>query len=472
MEQIPDEEVTRRVGAENPWWGQPATAGTRFTAKRPRAFLPGFLSLVRERSVRRAVILLGPRRVGKTVLIHHAIQALLDGGAPPREVGYVSVDLPLYHGFSLERLVGLVERAAGGPVAWLFLDEIQYLEKWEVHLKRLVDDRPDLKLVVSGSAAAALRVKSRESGAGRFTDFLLPPLTFAEYVELTGEAEPPRPQEPGGTAAAPDLGELNAAFVNYVNFGGYPEAALSAAVRADPARFIKSDIVDKVLLRDLPQLYGIGDIPELNQLFTRLAWNTGQELSLDGLASGSGVAKNTIRKYLEYLEAAFLIRVMQRVDRDARRFQRAVSYKVYLTNPSLRSALFSPLGADDSAMGCLAETAVLAQWFHEPAPLYYARWGRSGEDGEVDLVRLNANGRPAWATEVKWSDRWVDAPEGLKGLIRFAAEHRLGRVTATTRTRSAERAAGGVTIEMVPTSVYAWRVGNDILARTLRAVTP
>lgn len=62
----------------------------------------------------------------------------------------------------------------------MFFDEIQYLKSWEVHLKALVDRYPNLKFVASGSAAAALRLKSNESGAGRFTEFLLPPLTVRQ----------------------------------------------------------------------------------------------------------------------------------------------------------------------------------------------------------------------------------------------------------------------------------------------------
>lgn len=452
---IPADEVRRRLQAESPWWLPPHTVGAQFRELRPRAYLPSFLALVRERSVRRAIVLLGPRRVGKTVLIHHAIRALLEEGIPPQRLAYLSVDLPLYDGLSLEHLLELAEEASGDTLEWVFFDEIQYLSEWEVHLKRLVDDRPDLKIVVSGSAAAALRIKSLESGAGRFTDFLLPPLTFAEYLDLTGAAPPPERVGDLRELMVGNIERFNEVFVEYANFGGYPEAALSAEVRADPTRYIKGDIVDKVLLRDLPQLYGIGDIQELNRLFTMLAWNTSRELSLDGVAKGSGVAKNTLKKYLEYLEAAFLIRVMHRVDRSGKHFQRAVTFKVYLTNPSLRAALFAPIAADDDAMGPLAETAVVAQWFHTPTPIHYARW----KEAEVDLVRMDPNGKPVWATEIKWSDRYVDAPEQLAGLIRFAREHGLAEVTATTRTRCVERAVGGVTIRMVPTSLYAWEVG-------------
>src|SRR5262249_46852261 len=152
------------------------------------------------------------------------------------------------------------------------------------------------------------------------------------------------------------LNDLNSAFVHYLNFGGYPEVIFSEAIQADPARFIKSDIVDKVLLRDLPSLYGIQDIQELNYLFTTLAFNTANEVSLEELSKNSGVAKNTIKRYIEYLEAAFLIKIVHRIDRDCSRFQRANFFKVYLTNPSVRSALFSPLSQDDESIGNLAET--------------------------------------------------------------------------------------------------------------------
>src|SRR5690606_21803868 len=148
---------------------------------------------------------------------------------------------------------------------------------------------------------------------------------------------------------------LNREFVNYLNYGGYPEAVFSELIRSDSSRYIKSDIVDKVLLRDLPSLYGISDIQELNRLFTTIAYNTGNEITLEALAQSSGVAKNTLKRYLEYLEAAFLIKRVYRIDQNARRFERITSFKAYLTNPSMRAALFGYLGPDSEAMGNLAE---------------------------------------------------------------------------------------------------------------------
>jgi len=430
---------------------------------RRRSYFNLLYPLIKTSEVRRAVLLMGPRRVGKTVLIHHVIQQLLDDGVDPRHICYISVDHPIFNNLGLLDLVSRYEASAGislsDPGLFVFFDEVQYIKDWEVHLKALVDDYPDVRFVASGSAAAALKLKSNESGAGRFTDFLLPPLTFFEYLSLLGKTGLVGKEDETGFFAATDIHLLNESFVHYLNFGGYPEVIFSEEIQADPARFIKGDIIDKVLLRDLPGLYGIQDIQELNYLFTTLAYNTANEVSLEQLSQSSGVAKNTIKRYIEYLEAAFLIKIVHRVDRSAKRFLRANFFKVYLTNPSMRAALFAPIDADDEAMGDLAETGIFSQWFHsELVGLHYARW----KDGEIDLVNVPANLAPSWAVEVKWSDHPYHRPERLKSVIAFCHQNQLQDVTITTRTESGVRTVSGIAMTFVPSSIYCYTVGRNV----------
>jgi len=260
-----------------------------------------------------------------------------------------------------------------------------------------------------------------------------------------------------------NIEELNKQFVSYLNFGGYPEVVLSPTIQSDPGRFIKSDIIDKVLLRDLPSLYGIGDIQELNSLFTTLAFNTANEISLEALSQTSGVAKNTIKRYIEYLEAAFLVKVVHRVDRNAKKFRRANFFKIYLTNPSMRAALFSPLSEYDNAIGPLAETAIFSQWFHSlTTTLYYARW----QDGEVDIVSLDAEQKPQWVVEVKWSDRYCDHPDELKSLVSFCHDNPLKEPPlVTSKTQTAVRGASGIPIGFIPASLYFYTVGYNLIRR-------
>jgi uncharacterized protein len=469
MQSISPEDIIRRIRTENPWWDGDHTITEFQRRMKPRAYFDLFFELIKTHAVRRAVVLMGPRRVGKTVMIHHAIQALIDEGVPPTSICYFSVDHPIYNGLSLESLLEFYGQSSSvdykSRQIYLFLDEIQYLRRWEIHLKSIVDTYSNIRSVASGSAAAALRLKSTESGAGRFSDFLLPPLTFHEYLNLldkTDLLEERREDDEQGTKTyflAKNIEELNQSFIDYLNFGGYPEVIFSSDIQNDPARFIKSDIIDKVLLRDLPSLYGIDDIQELNYLFTTLAFNTANEISLGELSRNSGVAKNTIKRYIEYLEAAFLIKAVHRVDHNAKRFRRANFFKVYLTNPSMRAALFSPLKADDSAVAYLAETSIFSQCFHSNTTLHYARW----HDGEVDIVMLGPKQKVRWAVEVKWSDRYCDNPHELKSLLSFSHTNGLERVLVTSKTKALDCKIEGIQIEFVPASVYCYTVGFNLI---------
>ena len=174
------------------------------------------------------------------------------------------------------------------------------------------------------------------------------------------------------------------------------------------------------------------------------------------------MSKPTIRRYLEYLEAAFLIKVVHRVDQNARRFKRANYFKVYVTTPALRCALFGPVTEDDAEMGPVAETAVFAQWFHDPDVdrLHYARW----KEGEVDIVYLGHRQEPDWCVEVKWSDRSPSHPDELKGVFALASRHPTISASVTTRTIAVSSRSwpGEEPLKFVPTSVYCYTVGRNL----------
>lgn len=461
-------QVLERIRFENPWWVNDHV--DPYFQKMPnRAYFKQFYKIASDKKVQRAVVLMGPRRVGKTVMLYHFVQKLLDLKTKPKRILFITVENPIYNNIGLEELFTNGREAAGAKEDlkdWIVIfDEIQYLKGWDVHLKSLVESYRDTKFIVSGSAAAALQYKSKESGAGRFTDFMLPPLTFYEFINMQGLNHMVKPtQLPWGKNKvdfyeAPDIRQFNKLFIDYVNYGGYPEAIFSETVRNNPERFIRNDVVDKVLLRDLPSLYGISDVQELNSLFTTIAYNSAQEFSLETLSKQSGSPKNTIKKYLEYLEAAYLIKIVKRIDQAGKRFQRDNFFKIYLTNPSLRSALFSPLQPTDEAIGAMAETAIYAQWMHRThfTP-WYARWDK----GEVDMVSLNPkNLKPLWALEIKWSDRYVEKPAELKSLIKFCHENNLKKALVTTLHIQKIVEHEGIELNFLPASAYAYTVGAN-----------
>jgi uncharacterized protein len=469
---IPRELILNRMRFENPWW-ETGAIEPQYDDLGRRLYFELFIKLVQEFDIRRAVVLMGPRRVGKTVLMHHAIAQLLPGEAGrQRSVCFLNIENPLYLNMGLEELFRMAMYAAGNedPRGWyVFFDEIQYLKDWEIHLKVLVDSFPDTKFIVSGSSAAALKLKSTESGAGRFTNFMLPPLTFHEYIHLKGFDNIIIPSQIQWQKkhidffSTSNIELLNRHFIDYINYGGYPEVIFSAKIRSNLGRYIKSDIIDKVLLRDLPGIYGIQNVQELNNFFTTLVYYTGNELSIESLSVASSVNKLTLRKYLEYLEAAFLIKQINRVDEGGKKFKRQNFYKVYLTNPSLRSAVFSPLEATDDGFGLMVETAIFSQWLHRNSPMpCYARWG----NGEVDMVGLgNENLKPQWAVEIKWSNKAFFHISTLKNLLHFCEKNRLQDAFATTLDKWGQQDVSGVSVNFVPAAVYAYNVGYNTIAR-------
>lgn len=465
---IAEKDVLKRLHFDNPWWKAGAGIDKRFSELPMRDYFPEFMGLVADSSINRAVVLMGPRRVGKTVMVYHAIQNLMKSGIPGNHILYLSLETPLYTGIALERLLNLFGTEFDHQKEsklYIFFDEVQYLKDWEIHLKSLVDSYPGYKFVVTGSAAAALKLKSNESGAGRFSNFVLPPLTFAEYLRFIDKELALIQKTPNSSPgySTPDIDLLNEEFLNYVNFGGYPEAVFSPTIRDNPQQFIRGDIIDKVLLRDLPSLYGISDIQELNRLFTTLAYNTGREISLDTLSKNSNVAKNTIGRYLEYLEAAFLIKRIERVDQNAKRFKRAMSFKVYLTNPSMRAALFGPIDSESTDMGPLAETAIFSQWQHsDRTTLFYAQW----KSGEIDIVCLNETTQtPRWAVEVKWSDRPYSVTSELDNCVTFTEQNPKIELPfmVTSHTISAFKEYKNIAFEFRPCSLYAYALGKNLL---------
>lgn len=470
---IPTEKIIERLRYENPWWVNKQIPEVYSTMAK-RLYFSLFYPFVIEKNVKRALVLMGPRRVGKTVMLFHSIQQLLTENVNPQKVFFIGIDNPIYVHLSLEDILNLCKQSLNQDNlkgCYVFFDEIQYLKDWERHLKVLVDSFPETKFIVSGSAAAALKWHSTESGAGRFTDFMLPPLTFQEYIHLkemnhliyNGKITYGENQIP--YCLAHDIKALNKEFVHYLNFGGYPEVVLSEKIQSDMGRYVKNDIVDKVLLRDLPSLYGIKDVQELNRFFTYIAYNTGNEFSYETMSKESGIQKDTLKKYLEYLEAAFLIKVLNKVDVTAKRLKRVTSFKVYLTNPSLRTALFSPISETDNEMGNMVETAVLSQWMHrEKLDLTYARWKEGRNEGEVDLVLVDDKKyKPQWGVEIKWSNRYFEKPNELKSLIHFCKSNNFKNALVTSIDQIGIKQIEGLLFSFLPVSIYSYNIGDITL---------
>lgn len=91
-----EKQVIGRLRVDNPWWTENEIA-PYYAKMHPRLYLDIFYPLVADMDVRRAIILMGPRRVGKTVMLYHTIRRLIDDGVSPQNIIYISVETPIYN---------------------------------------------------------------------------------------------------------------------------------------------------------------------------------------------------------------------------------------------------------------------------------------------------------------------------------------------------------------------------------------
>ena len=131
--EILEKQIIGRLRVDNPWWTENEIAPF-YAEMHPRLYLDIFYPLVVEMTIRRAIILMGPRRVGKTVMLYHTIQRLIADGVSPQYIIYISVETPIYNKILLEQLFNLAKQALGKENSkeefYVFFDEIQYLKEW------------------------------------------------------------------------------------------------------------------------------------------------------------------------------------------------------------------------------------------------------------------------------------------------------------------------------------------------------
>ena len=464
MHSITDNDLFQRLVFDNPWWEFTDQTEIRFKHPPTRVFFDKFLDRITSLEPEEPMVLTGPLRAGKTVMIRQAIARLIEQGVSPRSVMYVSLSNPGYAATSLATIFELFcRRYKHRPDAriYVFFDEAVYFKTWAEDLVSIARARPFARIIASASAGAAPLASGERDPETGLRHFVLPPLTFLEFLRFRGTEEKlfgKGAAREGGRVVYEEkyLGALNQEFARFVNFGGFPEGIMAKAEGAPAPTFIRDNLADRVLHKDLPGLRGIADSQELNKLFTLLAFNTAREVSMDELAKQTGIAKNTLRKYLDYLESAFLIRRVMRVDRDAKFFQRAVAFKIYLVTPCLYAALFGPEVPNTDAFARLAETALVAQWIGlgESADLAYASW----RGGHVDLIAFDqATGKPDLAYEMDWTDAYGKPGKGPKHLTDFVRSNCPGASTMILTQRLASPATmKGVDLNLVPTALYAY----------------
>jgi len=261
------------IAAQNPWWSRPSRRMAKGFPRR-RRLQPRVVEQLVRRGEHRALVLMGPRQVGKTTLLLQVIDDLLDRGWPPANLTYFDFsDHRVTEPITAHEVVEADPEGLDPERPRIFLlDEIAGVPRWDRWLKQAVDRRLG-RIIATDSAASLVREAGRESGPGRWDEIWLEGLTFREFVDFSQ----PGASESSARALAPSLLEP------YLLRGGLPEHTVSLT---DPRsgeddetvlRKIREDVVERALLRDLVR--AVEDPAPVRTLFVYPStWRSGRAI--------------------------------------------------------------------------------------------------------------------------------------------------------------------------------------------------
>ncbi len=336
----------------------------------------------------RALILYGPRQVGKTTLLTDYLGRL---------EGKVKFRLDSGENIRIAETIGssdfqkIKEYAAGYEL--IAIDEAQKIPNVGQGLKILVDQVPGLKIIATGSSSFELAGQIGEPLTGRRTVLTLFPVSQLELAEVYNRYE------------------LKEKLSEYLIYGGYPEVAVSRDL--GQKKKILSQIVESYLLKDIFQMEKVKGSKVLMDLLRLLAFQVGSAVSLSELGQQLQLNYKTVARYIDLLEKSFVLINLRGFSRNLRK-EITKKSKYYFYDNGIRNAVIanfnSPEMRDD--MGRLWENFLITerikkQSYHDIYANNY--FWRTWDGKEIDLIE-EREGR-LFGFELKWGEKPVKPPQ-------------------------------------------------------------
>lgn len=322
----------------------------------------------------KAIILIGPRQVGKTTLIKAVINTkkhlFLDGDD--------SIVRNLLNSPNTEQIKSIV-----GSNKLVFIDEAQRIEGIGLTLKIITDQFKDIQLLVSGSSSFDLSSVLNEPLTGRKWEYELFPISWEEFEDkhnyLVAEQQ----------------------LENRLLYGFYPDVLNNPGEEKE----LLKQLVNSYLYRDILAYSNIRKPEVLERLVQALALQIGNEVNYNELAQTVGIDKNTVSNYIDILEKGYVVFKLNSFSRNLRN-EIKKNRKIYFYDNGVRNMVlgnFSPLDLRQDT-GALWENFLISErrkqntYKNTTAKMYF--W-RTKQQQEVDLVE-ECNGEIT-GFEFKWN---------------------------------------------------------------------
>lgn len=309
----------------NPWW---KNSNWQMEGVRRDLFDPLFVSIEKPDYV---TVLMGARQSGNTFLIKQCISTLLKGRCPAGNICYFLMDDPelaLYVEQNPTEFANFLrnEMVVRGRI-FVFIDEFQKAARITDLVKLFYESGSEIKFVLTCSSSMLVADKISESLLGRTETFILYPFSFREFLSISATDWPfslslsacSEVSQSFLTAPEDSFADVREHYSQnhyayqfiasqqlprYLLTGGYPQAAMAAT--SEEAFLRLKEIKQTFVEKDIVSLLRIERLAEFDRCMRMLALQSGTLLQYNDLQMGVGAHFQTIKQFLNILEATYL----------------------------------------------------------------------------------------------------------------------------------------------------------------------
>jgi predicted AAA+ superfamily ATPase len=322
----------------------------------------------------KAIIIVGPRQVGKTTLIKNILEN--------EDYLFLDADDPTVRNFltnpNTEQLKSIL-----GKHKVVFIDEAQRIENIGITLKIITDQFKDVQLIVSGSSAFELSSKLNEPLTGRKWEYQLFPISWKEFEDNVGFIKAEQ--------------QLEIRII----YGMYPDVINSVGEESE----ILKQLGDSYLYKDILAISSIRKPEVLEKLLQALALQIGNEVSYNELSQLVGIDKNTVSNYIDILQKAFVLFKLGSFSRNLRN-EIKTNQKIYFYDTGIRNMIIGNFNALELRQdkGALWENFLISERMKKntySGSLAKPYFWRTVQQQEIDYVEETSG--QITGHEIKWN---------------------------------------------------------------------
>jgi len=333
----------------------------------------------------KVVIIIGARRVGKTVLVNEILKTVNE---PVLVLN--GEDILVHQKLALRSVENY--RNLIGSYRFLYIDEAQKIPDIGNKLKLMIDEISGLKIVITGSSALGINKNTGEPLTGRKHTFKLYPFSENEYNQLENTFV------------------KNEKVKERLIYGNYPEL-IHIKDQRDKAEYL-NDLVSSYLLKDILAYENIENSQKIFNLLRLVAFQIGGEVSYQELGKTLGISKNTVEKYLDLMQKVFILKKVEGFSRNLRK-EITKSSRWYFLDNGIRNSIIANFNDLDSRNDVaqlwenylVAERLKFQQYTRMSSNNYF--W-RTYTQQEIDWVE--ERGGKLFGYEFKWKNTNVKPP--------------------------------------------------------------